>query len=71
MIDINILKKQNNLTVTDDNNIYVKPTSEYNYVTYPLETLEGCLALTLDEYLGLRANYYKFDETLTKLVVRE
>lgn len=70
MIDFETIKKQNKLT-TYNEYIYVKPVDEYNYVTYPLNELEGCLALTLDEYLGLRANYYKFNEKLTELVVRE
>ena len=26
--------------------IYVKPIDEYNYITYPLEDLSGCLAIT-------------------------
>ena len=70
MIDFEILKQQNNL-VTDGDRIYVKPINNYNYETYPLKDLGGALALTLDEYLGLRANYYMFNDTLTGLVLYE
>lgn len=70
MIDFETIKKQNKLT-TYNEYIYVKPIDEYNYITYPLTKLEGCLAITLEQYLGLRANYYKFNEKLTELVVRE
>lgn len=71
MIDIRILQEQNNLTINDDGYIYVKPQDEFNFITFPLEDLEGCLALSLDEYLGLRAGYYKFNEDLTELVINE
>lgn len=69
MIDIQTLKKQNNLVVNDDGLIYVKPLDEICFTTYPLETLEGCLALTIEEYLGLRAGYYMFEEDLNSVVV--
>lgn len=70
MIDFEIIKKQNKLT-TFNEYIYVKPIDEYNYVTYPLIELKGCLTITLEEYLGLRANYYRFNEELTGLEINE
>lgn len=68
MIDIGILKKQNNLVI-DNNLIYVKPTDKNNFVTFPIDDLKGALALTLDEYLGLRANYYVFKDDLSGLEI--
>ena len=68
-MDIEILKMQNNLTINDDGLIYVKPISEYEYTTFPLEELDGCLALTMEEYLGLKINYYKFNKDLNKLEI--
>lgn len=70
-MDLEILKKQNNLTVSDDGLIYIKPTSPYNYITYPLMDLEGCLALTPEEYVLLRARYYKINNDLTGLEINE
>lgn len=71
MIDIEILKKQNSLVIDDNGYIMVKPTGIYTYETYPLLDLSGCLRLTMDEYLGLRANYYRFNATLTALEINE
>lgn len=71
MIDIEILKKQNNLVIDDNGFILVKPTGIYNYTTYPLNDLGGCLRLTMDEYLGLRANYYRFNKNLNGLEINE
>ena len=70
-MDIEILKKQNNLTINDDGLIYVKPTDQYNYTTYPLEDLGGCLALTPNDYVLLKAGYYRFTEDLTGLEINE
>ena len=71
MIDIEILKKQNNLVIDDDGLILVKPIDVYNYTTFPLNDLSGCLRLTMDEYLGLRANYYRFNEKLNGIEINE
>ena len=70
-MDIEILKKQNNLTVSDDGLIYVKPINQYNYITYPLEDLGGCLALTPNDYVLLKAGYYKITEDLLSLEINE
>ena len=70
-MDIEILKKQNRLTVSDDGLIYVLPTDQYNYTTYPLEDLGGCLALTPNDYVLLKAGYYRFTEDLTGLEINE
>ena len=48
MIDIEILKKQNNLVIDDDGLIMVKPTDTYNFETFPLQDLSGCLRLTME-----------------------
>ena len=71
MIDIEILKKQNSLTINDDGFIYVKPTDQYNYTTYPIEDLGGALALTPEEYVLLKAGYYRINKKLIGLEINE
>lgn len=70
-MDIEILKKQNNLTISDDGFIYVKPTDQYNYLTYPIEDLGGALALTPEEYVLLKAGYYRINKELIGLEINE
>lgn len=71
MMDIEILKKQNNLTISDDGFIYIKPLEDGGYLTYPLEDLGGCLALTPNDYVLLKAGYYRIKEDLTGLEINE
>lgn len=71
MIDLETIKKQNNLITNEEGKIIVKPLDRHNFVTFPIENLLGALLLTLEEYLGLRANYYRFNETLTGLELNE
>lgn len=70
MIDFETIKKQNNL-ITDGDKIIIKPSDQHNYITYPIEDLTGALFITLEEYLGLRANYYRFNKELTGLELNE
>lgn len=64
-IDFLKLAQQNLLTFDDDQeHYYIKPTDRHSFVTFPLEDLSGTIAVTIDEYLGLRANYYQFTEDL-------
>lgn len=70
-MDIKILRKQNNLTISGDGLIYVKPINKYDYITYPLEDLGGCLALTPNDYVLLKAGYYRFTEDLLSLEINE
>ena len=70
MIDFETIKKQNNL-VTEGDKIIVKPIGRYDFDTYPLNDLAGAIFITLEEYLGLKANYYRFNETLTGLELNE
>lgn len=70
-MDIEILKQQNKLTVSDDGLIYIKPTDQYNYITFPLEDFEGCLALTPQDYVLLKAGYYRITEDLLGLEINE
>jgi hypothetical protein len=71
MIDIEILKKQNSLVIDDDGMIMVKPINENDFETFPLKDLAGCLRLTMEEYLGLRAGYYRFNENLNGLEIND
>lgn len=68
-MDIELLKKQNNLTINDDGLIYIKPIDQYNYVTFPLEDLGGCLELTPNDYVLLKAGYYRIKEDMTGLEI--
>ena len=69
MINIKLLQKQNKLTVNEEKKIYVKPISEHGFVTYPLKDLSGCLTITAEEYVLLKAGYYKFSKDFKKLVI--
>lgn len=65
-IDFIKFAEQNMLTYNDSKTrVFVKPTDRHNFTAYPLEDLSGVVALTLEEYLGLRTNYYQFNEQLT------
>lgn len=65
-IDFAKFAEQNMLTYNDDKTkVFVKPTDRHNFTAYPLEDLSGVVTLTLEEYLGLRTNYYQFNEQLT------
>lgn len=70
-MDISILKKQNRLIFNDDGKIYVKPITQTTYETYPLKSLTGCIVITPDEYVLLKANYYRFNEDLTELEIND
>lgn len=64
-IDFTKFAEQNMLTYNDNKTrVFVKPTGRHNFTAYPLEDLSGVVALTLEEYLGLRTNYYQFNEQL-------
>lgn len=64
-IDFITLAEQNLLTFDDEHeHYYVKPTDRHNFITFPLEDLGGTVMVTIDEYLGLRANYYQFTKDL-------
>ena len=64
-VDFLKLAEQNLLTFDDEHeHYYVKPIDRHNFITFPLEDLGGTVMVTIDEYLGLRANYYQFTEDL-------
>lgn len=60
-IDETVLKEQNNLIVGDNGEIYVKPT-ESGWITYPIEDLSNSIALTPEEYVLLKAGYFKINK---------
>lgn len=71
-IDFITLAEQNLLTFDDEHeHYYVKPIDRHNFITFPLEDLGGTVMVTIDEYLGLRANYYQFTEDLKGIEVYE
>jgi hypothetical protein len=70
-MDINILKKQNRLIFNDDGKVYVKPITQTTYETYPLKSLTRCIVITPEEYVLLKANYYRFNKTLTELEIND
>ena len=71
-IDFMKLAEQNLLTFDDEHEHYhVKPIDRHNFITFPLEDLGGTVMVTIDEYLGLRANYYQFTEDLKGIELYE
>lgn len=71
-IDFITLAEQNLLTFDDEHkHYYVKPIDRHNFITFPLEDLGGTVMVTIDEYLGLRANYYQFTEDLKGIELYE
>ena len=71
-IDFIALAEQNLLTFDDEHeHYYVKPIDRHNFITFPLEDLGGTVMVTIDEYLGLRANYYQFTEDLKGIELYE
>ena len=71
-IDFLKLAEQNLLTFDDEHeHYYVKPIDRHNFITFPLEDLGGTVMMTIDEYLGLRANYYQFTEDLKGIELYE
>ena len=71
-IDFLKLAEQNLLTFDDEHeHYYVKPVDRHNFITFPLEDLGGTVMVTIDEYLGLRANYYQFTEDLKGIELYE
>lgn len=71
-IDFLKLAEQNLLTFDDEHeHYYVKPIDRHNFITFPLEDLGGTVMVTIDEYLGLRANYYQFTEDLKGIELYE
>lgn len=69
MIDLETLKKQDKLTISDTGLIFVLPLGPNHYVTYPIKDLAGCLMLTKDQYVGLKNNYYRIKSDLTGLEI--
>ena len=64
-IDFLKLAEQNLLTSDDEHeHYYADPIDRHNFITFPLEDLSGTIMVIIDEYLGLRANYYQFTEDL-------
>lgn len=71
-VDFLKLAEQNLLTFDDEHeHYYVKPIDRHNFITFPLEDLVGTVMVTIDEYLGLRANYYQFTEDLKGIELYE
>lgn len=69
MMDLEILKQQNKLIITEDNKIYVRPKGQFAYETYPLKELSNCILITPEEYVLLKAGYYRFNKELNKLEI--
>lgn len=64
---MDILKQKNNLLMDQDGNIYVAPTSQFEFKTAPFEEGENCLLISQDSYLGLLLKLYQFDESLSNV----
>ena len=71
-VDFLKLAEQNLLTFDDEHeHYYVKPVDRHNVITFALEDFGGTVMVTIDEYLGLRANYYQFTEDLKGIELYE
>lgn len=67
MIDILKLRKRDNLIIVGDK-ICVVPNSRYDFTAYPIEDMSKAITVTLDEYVGLKIQYYRFSDDLTRVV---
>lgn len=60
------LVDKNLLTIKDDK-VCVKPQSQYDFTTYPIDE-DDCILITFEEYIGLLMHEYMFSEDLTGVI---
>ena len=68
MIDIDILKKQNNLTIIDGQ-VCIIPLSKRDFTTYPINETDSYIKVSPEEYLYLKAGYLWFTDDFTALEI--
>lgn len=68
MIDIDILQKQNNLTIIDGQ-VCIIPLSKRDFTTYPINETDSYIKVSPEEYLYLKAGYLWFTDDFTALEI--
>ena len=68
MIDIDILQKQNKLTIIEGK-VCVVPSSKINFTTYPIKETDSYIKVSPEEYLYLKAGYLCFNDNFTGLEI--
>lgn len=68
MIDIDILQKQNNLTIIDGQ-VCIIPLSKRDFTTYPINETDSYIKVSPEEYLYLKAGYMWFTDDFTALEI--
>lgn len=68
MIDIDILQKQNNLTIIDGK-VCIIPLSKRDFTTYPINETDLYIKVSPEDYLYLKAGYLCFTDDFTALEI--
>ena len=68
MIDIDILQKQNNLTIIDGQ-VCIIPLSKRDFTTYPINETDSYIKVSPEDYLYLKAGYLCFTDDFTALEI--
>ena len=68
MIDIDILQRQNHLTIIDGQ-VYIIPLSKRDFTTYPINETDSYIKVSPEEYLYLKAGYLCFTDDFTALEI--
>lgn len=68
MIDIDVLQKQNKLTIIEGK-VCVVPSSKINFTTYPIKETDLYIKVSPEEYLYLKAGYLCFTDDFTALEI--
>ena len=68
MIDIDILQRQNNLTIIDGK-VCIIPLSKRDFTTYPINETDLYIKVSPEDYLYLKAGYLCFTDDFTALEI--
>lgn len=68
MIDIDILQRQNHLTIIDGQ-VCMIPLSKTDFTTYPINETDSYIKVSPEEYLYLKAGYLCFTDDFTALEI--
>lgn len=68
MIDIDILQRQNHLTIIDGQ-VCIIPLSKRDFTTYPINETDSYIKVSPEDYLYLKAGYLCFTDDFTALEI--
>ena len=68
MIDIDILQRQNHLTIIDGQ-VCIIPLSKRDFTTYPINETDLYIKVSPEDYLYLKAGYLCFTDDFTALEI--